>query len=453
MLSELAAAVRDGTVSPVDLVEESLRRIEASHDDLNAVVRVHAEEALEAARNHPRTGALAGLPLLVKDMARCEGSPTTLGSPLYADAAPDEVDDVVVARLRVAGAIVVGRTNSPAFGHAPFTTNLVHGSTRNPWNLERSPGGSSGGSAAALAAGLTPLATTSDGGGSVRIPAALCGLVGLKPTMGAVGRNVLPRWTEFSTQGASGHTVADVVAEARIIYGAAPGDWLSVPAGTVDLEPSRPARVLACRTFRADVDPVVEAAYEASLAALADDGFIIERVAPPCDVASVTDWFVMATAELAQSLADVRDRWDEFEPSLAAMVHFGDTVSAGDYLAATRRRHEVGARIDALVGDDAVLALPTLNVQSWGPEGPTPDHAGSVTGDPTIATNTPELNATGHPAVSVPMGLDDAGVPMGLQVVAPRHRDGLALGVAASLERSRPWPLVAPGYEPFGLTG
>lgn len=450
MLAELAEAVRSGAVSPVDLVEESLRRIEADDAALNAVVQVHAEEALATARDHPRTGPLAGLPLLVKDMARCRGSRTTMGSRLYADAPPDEVDDVVVARLRDAGAIVVGRSNSPEFGHAPFTANGLWGVTRNPWNTERSPGGSSGGSAAALAAGLVPLATTSDGGGSVRIPAALSGLVGLKPTMGAIGRNVLPRWIEFSTQGVSGHTVADVVHHAQVVLGAAPGDWVSVPAGTVDLEPRRPARVLACRTFRADVDPVVEAAYEASLDALAADGIPVERVPAPSDAAAVMDWFLMATAELAQSLLEVRDRWDELDPSLQEMVRFGATVTAADYLAATRRRHAVGARIDALVGDDAVLALPTLNVQAWGPEGPTPDHAGGVTGDPTIATNTPELNATGHPATSVPMGLDDAGVPMGLQVVGPRHRDGLTLGVARVLEERRPWPLVAPGHRTFG---
>jgi Asp-tRNA(Asn)/Glu-tRNA(Gln) amidotransferase A subunit family amidase len=449
MLAELATAVRDGAVSPVDLVEESLRRIEAGDGDLNAVVLLHPDQALEEARAHARTGPLAGLPLLVKDMARCAGSRTTMGSHLYADAEPDEVDDLAVARLRAAGAIVVGRSNSPAFGHAPFTAGGLHGATRNPWNLERSPGGSSGGSAAALAAGFVPLATTSDGGGSVRIPAALCGLVGLKPTMGAIGRNVLPRWIEFSTQGVSGHSVADVVHQARVLFGPAPGDWVSVPAGSVELEPARPARVLACRTFRADVDPVVEAAYEASLAALDGDGLTVERVPAPSDAAAVMDWFVMATAELAQSLAEVRDRWDEFDPSLSEMVRFGERVTAADYLTAARRRHELGARIDDLIGGDAVLVLPTLNVPGWGPEGPTPDHAGAVTGDPTIATNTPELNATGHPAVSVPMGLDDVGVPMGLQLVAPRHRDGLALGVAASLERTRPWPRVAPGFSPF----
>jgi Asp-tRNA(Asn)/Glu-tRNA(Gln) amidotransferase A subunit family amidase len=382
-------------------------------------------------------------------MARCAGSPTTFGSPLFADAAPDTFDDVVVARLRAAGAIVVGRSNTPAFGHAPFTTNTVFGPTRNPWNLSRSAGGSSGGSLAALAAGLVPLATASDGGGSVRIPASCCGLVGYKPTMGAIGRNVLPRWIEFSTQGVAGHTVADVVHHAEVVLGPAPGDWTSVPAGTVALEPRDPVRVLACRTFRADVDPQVEAAYDATLAALAADGMPVEHVAAPSDADALMDWFTMSTAELAQSLGDVRDQWDDFEPSLVAQLRWGEQVTAADYVAAARRRHEVGARLDALVGDDAVLVLPTLNVRAWPPEGPVPDAAGSVTGDPTIATNTPELNATGHPAVSVPMGLDADGVPMGLQVVAPRHRDGLALGLAARVERVQPWPVVAPAYEPF----
>jgi Asp-tRNA(Asn)/Glu-tRNA(Gln) amidotransferase A subunit family amidase len=450
MLDELAAAVREGTVSPVDLVAESLRRMDAADAGLNAVVARRDDEVLAEAAAHDRQGALAGLPLLVKDMARCAGWTTTFGSPMFADAPPDTIDDVVVARLRAAGAIVVGRSNTPAFGHAPFTTNLVFGPTRNPWNPERSPGGSSGGSAAALAAGLVPLATTSDGGGSVRIPSSACGLVGWKPTMGAVGRNVLPRWLEFSTQGAAGTSVADVVLQAHVIMGGAPGDWVSVPAGTANVTPTRPTRVLACRSFRAGVDVVIEAAFHETLDALRGDGVAVEMVDAPSSSAAIADWFVMASAELAQSLGDCRDRWDEFEPSLRDQVMFGEAVSATDYLAAQRRRHELGARIDEQLGDDGVLLLPTLNVQSWPPEGPVPVWLDSVE-DPTIATNTPELNATGHPAVSVPIGRDDVGVPFGMQIVAPRFRDGLALGLAALVERLRPWPLVAPGSVPFDL--
>jgi len=449
MLDELAGQVRCGRIDPADLVEESLRRIAA--DDHNAVIRVEADSAREAAATHPRIGPLAGLPLLVKDMARCEGSVTTMGSPFLRDAAVDQVDDVVVARLRAAGAIVVGRTNSPAYGHAAFTANTLFGATTNPWNPERSPGGSSGGSAAALAAGLAPLATTSDGGGSVRIPASACGLVGWKPTLGAVGRNVLPTWIEFSTQGAAAATVDDVVLQASIITGLGMGDWLSVPAGTCDLTPARPARVLACRTFRADVDPVIEAAFEATVETLIGDGLAVERVDAPSDNATFMAWLTIATAELAQRLGSERHRWDELDASLVPLLRLGESVTAADYIAAQRLRHEVGARIDDLIGNDSVLVLPTVNVQSWPAGGPTTDHAGAVTGDPTLATNTADLNATGHPAVSVPMGFDHAGVPVGLQVVAPRFRDGLALGVAQVLERTQPWPVVAAGCTPFGL--
>ena len=449
MLEQLAAGVRDGSISPTELVQESLGRIEASHADLNAVISTRGDAALAEAADHPRTGPLAGLPLLVKDMARCKGSRTTFGSTLFADAESDTVDDITVARLRAAGAIVVGRTNTPEFGHTAVTTNQVFGTTRNPWNLDRSPGGSSGGSAAALIAGLAPLATTSDGGGSVRIPASLCGLVGLKPTAGVVGRNVLPAWIEFSTQGPTAATVADVAYLGAIIAGAAAGDWLSVPAGTAELEPSRPSRVLACRTFRADVDPVVESACRSALDALADDGSEVVEIESPSDPNALLDWYMMASAEIAQYLAPFRERWATLSETLQDMLRLGQSVSANDYLACQRRRHELGARLDAIVGTDAVLVLPTLNAQSWPAEGPMPDAAGTAVNDPSVATNTPELNATGHPAASVPIGFDDSGVPIGLQIVAPRFRDGLALGVAATLERIRPWPTIATGYEAF----
>lgn len=451
VLSELVHGVQSGAIDPVDLVEEAVRRIDAGDGAINAVVRLDADAAREVAAGHDRSGPLAGLPFLVKDMARCAGSVTTYGSAMFVDADPDDSDDDAVARLRAAGAIVLGRTNTPAFGHAPFTANLVFGATRNPWNTDCSPGGSSGGSAAALAAGFVPIATTSDGGGSVRIPAALCGLVGLKPTTGSVGRNVLPRWIELSTQGVTASTVADVVLQAQVVAGASPGDWLSAPTTPGQFTPTRPASVRACRTFRADVDPVVEAAYEASLDSIAADGIPVERVDSPCGAQAIIDWFFISACELAHSLAGERDRWESFDTSLQDILRFGIGVSMEDYLAATRRRHGLGARIDDTLGGDSVLALPTLNVQDWGPEGPAATDAGSVTGDPSIAANTPDINLTGHPAASVPMGLGDRGVPMGLQLVAPRWYDGLALGVAEVLERSRPWPLTAPGFTPFGL--
>ncbi len=449
MRKELAAAVRAGRVHPVELVEESLRRIEAHNQLLNAVVALRAEAALAEAATSNRGGALAGLPVLVKDLARCAGTVTTMGSPWYASAPPDEVDDVVVARLKAAGAIVIGKTNTPAFGHTAYTTNRLFGPTRNPWNPDRSPGGSSGGSAAALAAGLVPLATTSDGGGSVRIPASCCGLVGYKPTMGGIGRNLLPRWIHFSTQGAMGASVADVVEEASVTLGHAAGDFLSVPRRAVDLTPGRPRAVLATRTFRADLDASIEAEFEDALTALAGAGLPVTRVEPPSDRSVAGAWATMASAELAESLTPFRDRWEELEPALLDQVRFGADVDAAKYIQAQRFRHEVTARFDDLLGSDTVLVVPTANATSWPPEGPMPTSAGAVRDDLSIAVNTPDLNFTGHPAVSVPLGRDPAGVPFGLQIVAPRFADGLALGLAEVLEQARPWPLVAPGYSPF----
>jgi Asp-tRNA(Asn)/Glu-tRNA(Gln) amidotransferase A subunit family amidase len=451
VLAELAGAVRSGKIDPLDLIDESLRRIEAANPTLNAVTALRADEARAEAAASPRTGPLAGLPLLVKDMARCAGMTTTFGSPLYAGAEPDTIDDVVVARLRAAGAIVLGRSNTPAFGHTAVTTNQVYGATRNPWNPERSPGGSSGGSAAALAAGLVALATSSDGGGSVRIPASCCGLVGYKPTMGGIGRNVVPRWISFSTQGATGRTVADVVLEASVTLGPAAGDVLSLPAGGIALDPARPARVLACRSFRADVDAVIETALREAVDALAADGLPVEWVDPPFDASNAIDWFTIASADLAESMLEHAEHWSSFEPSLTGQLEYGTAVTTFDYIAAHRRRYERAARLDALLGTDAVLVVPTCNAVSWPAEGPMPAGAGGVENDLTIAVNTTDLNFTGHPAVSAPLGHDGYGVPFGLQIVAPRFADGLALGLAADLEQRRPWPTVAPGYEPFAV--
>ena len=447
VLSELAAKVRDGSIDPVDLVEESLRRIDAAAE-LNAVVAVYADEARVAARSHHRRGALAGLPFLVKDMARVAGHVTTAGSLLYANGPADQVDDVVVARLREAGAILIGRTNSPEFGATAYTSNSLFGATRNPWNTAKSPGGSSGGSSAALAAGLAPIATTSDGGGSVRGPAALAGLVGYKPTMGAIGRNILPRWIGFSTQGTTGSSVADVVTESSVTIGDAPGDFLAVPRAGLNLSPPMPRRVLACRTFRTDVDPDIEANFERTLDALARSGVAVERIDPPSDNDTIWAWFTISTAELRQSLLHERHRWDQLTDYVQGQLRFAESVTVEDYIAAQRKRHEVTRRFDEVLGDDAVIVVPTANARSWPAEGPLPSRAGT-TDDPMVTLNTPDNNFTGHPAVSVPMGLDDNGVPCGFQIIAPRFGDGLALGLAERIEKIQPWPLVAPGYSPF----
>lgn len=450
MLRDLVSRVHSGVISPQDLVEESLRRIEAA-SSLNAVTELFGDEALDVARRHNRQGPLAGLPVLVKDMVRIRGHRTTFGSRLFERAEVDVEDDIALARLRNAGAIVIGRTNTPEFGAVGYTANDLYGVTRNPWGLAFSPAGSSGGSAAALAAGLAPLATTSDGGGSVRAPASFCGLVGHKPTFGAIGRNYLPRWIEFSTQGATASTVDDVILQLEVMFGPGRGDFLSLQSGSISLVPELPRKVLAVRTFRADVDSDVEENFYTTLDRLRASGVVVEEIASPSDNESVTDWFTISSAELAQSLTEVADRSGDLTEYNRFNLAYGSSRTLDQYLRSSRRRHELSGRFDDALGSDNVIVVPTANCRSFAAEGPLPSNVGAVVNDRTVAFNCTDASFTGHPATSVPMGLDINGIPTGLQIIAPRFRDNLALGLAAHLEQIAPWPLVAPNYLPFDV--
>ncbi len=456
MLTEIASAVQSGAVHPREMVDEAIRRIEKLNPSVNAVVAYDADAARAAADAHPKTGPLAGVPVVVKDLVRTKGFRTTFGSPWFADGPIDTVDDELVARLRGAGAIVIGKVNTPAFGHQAITTNPVFGATRNPWNLDRSPGGSSGGSSAALAAAITPIATSTDGGGSVRIPASLTGMVGYKPTTGAIGRSFgAPRWMGFSTAGCTGRSVADVLLEAEVVFGPALGDIMSVPAQTTMRTPKRPKRILICPMFSdAPIDPLLAGAFDEVPSVLSNAGYDVVAVPNPFSFDVFVDcWLPIATAEFAESLAGFRDQWEASEPSLAGQLFYGLKVSASDYIAAQRLRYNACMELDVALGVDTVMITLVTGVQSSPAEGPmtVPAQSASTIGSGklVIPMNTSQLNATGHPGVSVPLGHDSHGVPFGMQIVAPRWLDGLALEVAQSWEKLRPWPTVATGYEPW----
>ena len=244
MLRELAGAVRGHRVSAVELVQQALERIERLNPTLGAVVALRAEEATAEAkalderlgRGDRPTGPLAGVPFLVKDNMDIAGLPTCQGSLLLADVPRAARDNLTPARLRAAGAIAVGKTNVPEFCIEGFTDNRLFGTTRNPWALPWSPGGSSGGTAAAMAAGMIPFGTATDGGGSVRIPAAYCGLFGLKPTVGVIARDPIPPWMDYSTDGLIGLSIDDVRLLLSVQAGPWPGDptALPVPSASVD---------------------------------------------------------------------------------------------------------------------------------------------------------------------------------------------------------------------------
>jgi len=463
MLNELAAAVRGGRVSAEELVRTSLDRIERLNPPLNAVISVREQAVDEARELDERIGAgadlgpLAGIPLLVKDMEDVEGVPTTYGSLVFADAPAAVADGLIPRRLKAAGAIVVGKTNQPEFAFAGFTDNLLYGATRNPWNVEASPGGSSGGSAAAMSAGMAPIATATDGGGSIRIPAGCCGLVGLKPTNGVIGREPIPDWIDLSTFGPLAQTVADARLLLKIEAGPVPGDPSALPY-PFPMPGGMPARALAAPRL-VDLGPLpdpVQAAFDAALAAFErDTGVPIEGVQPseifragnPSE-----DWMVTCALEHVH-----RFGWDfceanleRFSPVFRDVVEFARKRPLDEYMAARRRRFDYVRELDFLLGDDAVLLTPTNCFQTMRPDGVEDDSTGQP-GEGPDSYNTDPQNITGHPAISVPAGTLAAGVPFGLQITAPRFRDDMALSIAEAWERTDPWPLVAPGYEPFSV--
>jgi Asp-tRNA(Asn)/Glu-tRNA(Gln) amidotransferase A subunit family amidase len=461
MLEDLAAAVRERKVSAEELVREALERIERLNPAINAVISVR-EQALDEARELDRRvaagedpGPIAGIPLLVKDMEAVQGVPTTFGSLVFADAPAAVADGLIPRRLKAAGAIVAGKTNQPEFAFAGFTDNLLYGATRNPWNLEASPGGSSGGSAAAMAAGLAPIATATDGGGSIRIPAGWSGLVGHKPTNGVIGREPIPEWIDLSTFGPLGYSVADVRLLLGIEAGPVPGDPSALPR-PLEMRDEMPKRAFAVPRIVdfGPLPPAVQASFDVAVEAFERDvGVPVERLGSGIFRAGNVseDWLVMCAFEHVQHFGSefCEANLGSFSPVFSGVVRYAKTITVEEYMAVRRRRFEYVRELDLLLGTDAVLLTPT-NCVSWIRADGTNPTTGEV-GDSADAFNTDPQNMTNHPATSVPAGLTEDGVPFGLEITAPRFRDDMALTAAAAWERTNPWPLVAPGYDPFAI--
>ncbi len=360
--------MRTRRVSSRQLIERALERISRLDGQLNAVVALRADAALDEARALDARvaagedpGPLAGLPLLVKDLEDVAGMRTTRGSALFADAPVAIRDGLTPARLRAAGGIVVGKTNLPEFATEGYSANLIFGVTRNPWGLEWSPGGSSGGSGAALAAGLAPIATATDGGGSVRIPAALCGLVGLKPTNGLIARQPIPDWIDYSTDGVLATTVADLRLLLAVQAGPAAGDPTALPVPPPD-GTSRLDRLFAAPRFapwegRPLPEPV-QAAFDEAVAVFAD---LVELPVTSLDPEKIfttgnpdTDWFDVTAAEHVASLGRdvVRRDLDRMHPGARWFLKEGLQVTLDKYLAARRRRFGYVRELDEMLGED-----------------------------------------------------------------------------------------------------
>jgi len=455
-----AEAVRRGDVSSVRLVEESLRRIEHSDGEVNAFTVVLAEQALAEAREADRLAArgadlaLLGVPVSVKDHIWLAGAPATNGSAAFADFVPD-VDAVPVQRLRAAGAVVVGKTNNPEFCYRGYTDNDVFGLTRNPWSPARTPGGSSGGAGASVAYGATPLALGTDGGGSIRIPAAFCGVVGHKPSFGLVPRMPGFRaWPTLSVDGPLTRSVRDAALALSVLAGPSPHDHDTWPVDLGDLRAAVTApvdwsalRVAVSEDLGwAPVDPPVRAAFRAAVDRLADDGARVAEAAP--DAPYPTElWNDLALPEGFASEGPLLERWrDRMTEGTAEIVEAGRGVPAASYLDALERRRDYARRWAEFFTEHDVLLTPSMPLAAFGTDVASPASIDGVPVDPFFddwcALALP-ANLTGCPATAVPTGLDPDGLPVGLQVMGPRFADGRVLAVAAAHERlSAPsgWP-------------
>src|SRR5215475_5938620 len=449
----LARQIRTKAISPVAVVDAVLQRIEALQPTVNAFITVTADLARDAARQAEAAvmagetlGPFHGVPFSVKDLLLTKGVRTTMGSLIFAEQVPTE-DAVPVRRLREAGAILIGKTTTPEFGHKPLTDSPLFGATRNPWNLSRTAGGSSGGAAAAVASGQGPLALGTDGGGSIRIPAACCGIVGLKPTLGRVPHvHQADLFSSTSYIGPMTRTVAEAAACFDVIAGFDPGDPYSRPESRDD---PRHVEVRGMRLAwlpcigNSFLDPEVHVACESALRHLERQGALVDIL--ETDFASFERAFLVfleggLAARVGGHMPAFREK---VAPSLRDSIDRGAHWSAVDWVNAVGQRTTVYRRVCALFERFDFLITPTLGRPAlaadhdpYEPITIAGENAGSIRGSwyPYLWP----FNLSGHPAASLPCGWSSDNLPIGLQIVGPWYSDRRVLALAEHLEQERP---------------
>ena len=461
-VTELGRLIRSRALSPVELTDAVLDRIEKLNPVLSAYLTVTADRARAQARaSEARAlrgellGPLDGIPYSVKDLEPTEGVRTTFGSKWFEHHVPAE-DGVAAARLKATGGVLLGKTNTPHFGHKDNCDTLIAPPCRNPWRLDRTSGASSGGAGAAVAAGLSPVAHGSDGGGSIRIPAALCGIFGLKPSYGRVPGHPNPDyWSARSHNGPMARTVRDAALLLQAMAGPDPRDPLSIDAPPDDYLAACDGDLAGLRVVwtadlgYAPVDPEVRSITEAAARRFAELGCALETRNPgwpdPGEFHR-TIYEVHMGARQADRAAE-RPEW--IEPSLMRMVEGARRVTAVDYVRALLARAELYDRVRRFFETCDLLLTPQTQVAAWSAE-PGPDQGPkTIGGRPTpslydrLAFTFP-FNLTGHPAASVPCGFTSQGLPVGLQIVGRWHADATVLRAAAGFEAIQPWAHMRP---------
>lgn len=457
-----AELVRGGEATPLELTEAAIARIEATDGEVNAVIHPLFEEGLAAAKGELPDGPFKGVPFLLKDLgAAFAGQPLHLGMRYLKERdfrAP--MDSYLAQRFRAAGLVTIGKTNCPELGILPTTEPKAYGPTRNPWDLERTAGGSSGGSAAAVAAGMVPFAHANDGGGSIRIPASNCGLVGLKPSRQRISEGPLigDIMSGLTCELCVSRSVRDTAALLEAVHGPAPGDPYVAPPPTrpyteeVGADPGRLRIGLWTETaIEQDADPEVVLAARNAAKLLEGLGHEVEEpdLAAIRSIDLVQPFLVRWAAGQAAALEQFSVITGavigpgDVEPLTWALAEIGRRHHSGEYLAAVAQ-HQVMTRMFAGLHESGydLLLSPTMG------EPPPPlgtfDDSGA---DPLDAFHrafiagcfTAAFNATGQPAISLPLHVTDDGLPVGVQLIAPLGREDLLLRVAAQLEQAAPW--------------
>ena len=445
---DLAKAIKRKKLSPVEVVEAILRRIEDINPKVNAYVTVTADSALAAAREAEKAvmkgeelGLLHGVPVSIKDLIFTKGVRTTFGSKLLENFVPKE-DAVHVARLKKAGAIILGKTNTSEFGFKPLTDNMVFGITRNPWNLEKSSGGSSGGAAAAVACGLGPLAVGADSGGSIRIPSSCCGVFGIKPQFGRV-----PRYPNFpggelvTHEGPITRTVRDSAIMLDVMSGHHWGDGYSIPAPGISFTKLLKSGVKGLKIAwspdlgYATVDTEVKQICERAAKEFSAMGAEVEEAHPGFEnPEGHIGIFLGADALEAFSMIwPIEQVMNQVAPLTAAMLLVVGEMKAVDYSKALFAKHELSIKSGKFFQNYDLLLTPT--VASPPPSVDFEDPIGFLKWIPF----TPVFDFTGQPAASVPAGWTKDGLPVGLQIVGRFYDEATVFRAAAAFEEAQPW--------------
>ena len=447
--AELGAAYAAGTLSPVEATAEALAAIHRHDPDYNAFALVDPERALSDARAAERrwrdgtpAGPLDGVPMSIKDLFLTRGWPTLRGSRRVDPGQPWDVDSPVAARLREAGLVPLGKTTTPEMGWKGVCDNPLTGVTRNPWDASRTSGGSSGGSAVAVAAGMGPLSVGTDGGGSIRIPASFCGVVGFKPTHGRVSQYPLSSLAVLAHAGPIARTVQDVALlldalappDHRDPYALAPHDGPYTQA--LDLDVRGVTAAFSADLGYVPVHPEIAASVASAVAALQDEGVHVVPADPgfPDPLPAFT---VLWCAGAAKWLDALGGGTEGVDPGLRAVIERGLAYSAGDYLAAEAERLALSVRMGEFHTRHDVLITPTVPIPAFEAGHDVPPGSG-MTDWAEWTPFTYPFNMTHQPAISVPVGRTSAGLPIGLQIVGPRHAEAQVLAVARAVERTRP---------------